>query len=202
MFVQVIKGRVSDPAGMRAHMDLWASSVGTGADGWLGTTAGVTDDGTGIAIVRFESEDQARRNSERPEQGEWWSTMSGFYDGEPEFRDCTLVDVDTRGEPDRAGFVQVMQGRVSDVERARELRAGDTTDWSSFRPEILGTLWAGTTEGDWTMSIYFESEAAAREGEQKEPPPETAALMEELSAMSSGDPIFLDLRDPWLVSPG
>jgi hypothetical protein len=201
MFVQVIQGRVSDPAGMRAHMESWKSTVGQGAEGWLGSTAGVTDDGTAIAVVRFESEDAARRNSDRPEQGEWWSKMAPFYDGEPVFHDCNLVDVDTYGDPDQAGFVQVMQGKVSDVERARELMSNDTVDWPSFRPDILGTVWAGTTDGDWTMTIYFTSEAAAREGEQKEPPPEVAAMMEELNALATGEPTYYDLRDPWMMSP-
>jgi hypothetical protein len=201
MFVQVIQGKVSDPAGMRAHMDTWVSTVGRGVEGWLGSTAGVTDDGTSVAVVRFESEEVARRNSERPEQGEWWSTMASYYDGEPTFHDCTIVDVDTYGDPDQAGFVQVMQGNVSDPGKARDLMAGDPTDWPSFRPDILGTLWASTEGGDWTMAIYFTSEAEAREGEQKEPPAEAAALMEELNSLGTGEPTYLDLRDPWLVSP-
>ena len=201
MFVQVIQGRVSDPAGMRAHVESWATTVGQDAQGWLGTTGGVTDDGTSIAVVRFDSEDAARRNSDRPEQGEWWNTMSSFFDGEPQFSDCTIVDVDTYGDPDQAGFVQVMRGKVSDARQARDLMAGDTTDWPSFRPDILGTLWASTEDGDWTMTIYFTSEAEAREGEQKEPPAEAAALMEELNSMAAGEPTYLDLRDPWLMSP-
>jgi hypothetical protein len=201
MFVQVIEGKASDPAGMRAHMETWKSTIGPGADGWLGSTAGVTEDGTVIVLARFESEDAARRNSERPEQGAWWSTMASFYDGEPSFQDCTMVDVDTQGDPDEAGFVQVMRGRVSDVARSRELMASDPTDWATFRPDILGRTWAGSEDGAWTMAIYFTSEAAAREGEQKEPPPEAAALMEELNALSSEEPRFLDLREPWMDSP-
>jgi hypothetical protein len=201
MFVQVIQGRVSDPEAMRAHVESWASTVGKDADGWLGSTAGVTDDSTSVAIVRFDSEAAARRNSERPEQGQWWEQMASFYEGEPQFHDCTVVDVDTYGDPDQAGFVQVMQGKVSDPKRARDLMAADTTDWPSFRPDILGTLWAGTQDGDWTMVIYFTSEEAAREGEQKEPPADAAALMEQLNALATGEPRFLDLRDPWMMSP-
>jgi hypothetical protein len=202
MFVQVIQGRVSDPAGMRAHMDTWKATLGAGATGWLGSTAGVTDDGTGVAVVRFESEEAARANSDRPEQGEWWSTMSSYYDGEPTFTDCPIVDVDTSGgNPDDAGFVQVMQGKTNDVDRARDLMATNPTDWTSFRPDILGNVWASTADGDWTMTIYFTSEEAAREGEQKEPPPELAAVMDELNTLAVGEPRFYDLRDPWLESP-
>ena len=202
MFVQVIKGRVSDPDAMRSHVESWASTVGKGADGWLGSAGGVTDDGTALAVVRFDSEDAARRNSDRPEQGEWWSKMASYFDGEPQFRDCNIVAVDTNGDPDQAGFVQVMQGKSREPQRARELMAADTVDWATFRPDILGNVWASTDDGDWTMVIYFTSEEAAREGEQKEPPAEAAALMEELNSLTVEEPSFYDIRDPWLMSPG
>ena len=202
MFVQVIQGRVSDPAGMRAHAEKWASEIGADAEGWVSSTAGVTDDGTGIAFVRFESEEAARRNSDRPEQGEWWEKMSTFYDGEPTFQDLTQVDVDEYGDLGQAGFVQIMQGRVTDAARARELMQSDTTDWPSLRPDILGTVWAGSDDGDWTMAIYFTSEEEAREGEKKEMPAEAAEMMEELQSLGEAEPRFFDLRDPWLMAKG
>ena len=66
MFVQVIQGKVSDAAAVRARMDTWMKELAAGADGWLGSTAGVTDDGDFVALARFESEEAARRNSDRP----------------------------------------------------------------------------------------------------------------------------------------
>lgn len=202
MFVQVIQGKVSDAAAVRARMDTWMKELAAGADGWLGSTAGVTDDGDFVALARFESEEAARRNSDRPEQTAWWEETAKLFDGEPTFLESTDVDVDTPGDPDRAGFVQVMQGRTSQPDRARELMASDPTDWAGFRPEILGTVTANHDDGRWTMVIYFTSEAEAREGEKKEPPEEVAKLMKELDALSVGEPTFLDLRDPWLHSPG
>ncbi|HEX5987893.1 MAG TPA: hypothetical protein VFY86_15315 [Nocardioides sp.] len=202
MFVQVIQGKVSDAAAVRARMDTWMKELAAGADGWLGSTAGVTDDGDFVALARFESEEAARRNSDRPEQTAWWEETAKLFEGEPTFLESTDVDVDTPGDPDRAGFVQVMQGRTSQPDRARELMASDPTDWAGFRPEILGTVTANHDDGRWTMVIYFTSEAEAREGEKKEPPEEVAKLMKELDALSVGEPTFLDLRDPWLHSPG
>ena len=202
MFVQVIQGKVSDAAAVRARMDTWMKELAAGADGWLGSTAGVTDDGDFVALARFESEEAARRNSDRSEQTAWWEETAKLFEGEPTFLESTDVDVDTPGDPDRAGFVQVMQGRTSQPDRARELMASDPTDWAGFRPEILGTVTANHDDGRWTMVIYFTSEAEAREGEKKEPPEEVAKLMKELDALSVGEPTFLDLRDPWLHSPG
>jgi hypothetical protein len=66
MFVQVIQGQVSDAARVRAQLDQWVEQVAPGAVGWLGSTSGVTDDGTLIALARFESAEAARRNSDRP----------------------------------------------------------------------------------------------------------------------------------------
>ena len=201
MFVQVIQGRVADPARVKAALDRWAEELAPGAEGWLGTTAGVTDDGRFVAAARFSSEEAARRNSDRPEQDRWWSETSRLFNGEPTFRDSSDVVVDTAGDPDTAGFVQVMQGRTSDPERARQLMAEDSTDWSSFRPDILGSVAVGHDGGAYTMVMWFTSEAEAREGERKEPPPELQAQMEEMQQLSIGEPEFFDLKQPWLYAP-
>ena len=65
MFVQVIQGQVSDPEQARAALDRWARELAPGAGGWLGSTAGVTEDGRFIALARFESEEAARRSVAR-----------------------------------------------------------------------------------------------------------------------------------------
>lgn len=196
MFVQVIQGRVTDAAQMSALADEWASTIGSSADGWVDSTAGVTDDGTSVVFVRFDSEEAAQRNSDRPEQGEWWSKMAAVYDGEPSFANHTLVQSDEYGDIGSADFVQVMRGQVSDIDKAMALMNGDDIDWPTLRPDILGTCWAGSDDGNWSMAIYFTTEAAAREGEQKEMPPEVSASMEQLNALGTGEPQFFDLRSP------
>jgi len=200
MFVQVIQGQVSDPAQVRAALDRWVQELAPDASGWLGTTAGVTDDGRFVALVRFESEEAARRNSDRPEQDQWWREASALFTGEPTFRDSRNVMVDVSGEPDTAGFVQVMQGRVSDPARGRELMGDNAPEWAAFRPDIIGSVQAEHDGGAYTMALYFTSEAAAREGERKEVPPELKAQAEEMDALSLGVPDFFDLKQPWLYS--
>jgi hypothetical protein len=200
MFVQVIQGQVSDAEQVRAALDRWVREVAPGASGWLGSTAGVTDDGRFIALARFESEEAARRNSDRPEQDQWWSETSKLFSGEASFRDSTDVVVDVNGEPDNAGFVQVMQGRSSDPARARELMGEDSSEWSAFRPDIIGSVAVEHDGGAYTMALYFTSEEAAREGERKEPPPELQAQMAAMDALSVGIPEFFDLKQPWLYS--
>jgi hypothetical protein len=201
MFVQVIQGQVSDAGQARAALDRWFQEVAPGAIGWLGSTAGVTEDGRFVALARFESEEAARRNSDRPEQDQWWTETARLFTGEATFKDSSDVTVDITGEPDNAGFVQVIQGRGSDPDRARELMGQDSSEWAAFRPDIIGSVGVGHDGGAYTMALYFTSEEAAREGERKEPPPHLQAQMEEMGKLSIGVPEFFDLKQPWLYSP-
>jgi hypothetical protein len=201
MFVQVVQGSVSDAEHLRAAADRWVQEVAPGATGWLGSTGGVTEDGRFIMLARFESEEAARHNSDRPEQDRWWAETSKLFTGEVTFRDSTDVTVDVNGDPDQAGFVQIMLGRGTDPDRARELMAQDSDKWAEFRPDVIGSVAVGHEGGAYTMAMYFTSEAEAREGERKEPPPELAAQMEEMNKLSIGEPEFFDLKQPWIHSP-
>src|SRR3954453_21915561 len=108
MFVQVIQGKATNVDQLRAAVDGWIRDVSPGAVGWLGSTGGVTEDGRFIALARFESADAAGRNSERPEQDRWWSETAHLFTKEATFADSEDVTVDLSGDPDTAGFVQVM----------------------------------------------------------------------------------------------
>jgi len=203
MFAQVIQGRTAQADGLRSAMDRWTRELAPGSVGWLGSTGGVTDDGRFIAVARFENAEAAGRNSERPEQTQWWEETQRLLDGEVTFSDSEDVTVDVRGDPDAAGFVQVMQGRVSDPVRAKELMAQMESDaMAAYRPDVIGSVSIGQDNGGWTQVIYFTSEADAREGERREIPPEIQAVMDEMEKISAGPPDFFDLRHPLLHSPG
>jgi hypothetical protein len=199
MYVQVIQGRTSDAAALRAVLDRYGD-ISPGAEGFLGATAGVTEDGRFVDVLRFESAEAAQRTNALPEHEAWWKEVTGLIrDGV--MHETGDVDVDLVGDPDQAGFVQVMQGRTTDPQRARELMSSDSADWASFRPDILGSVNIDHGDGGWTTVIYFTSEAEAREGERKEPPPELQAQMEEMMALADGPVEYLDLTDPWLYGP-
>ena len=201
MFVQVIEGRVKDAQRIHEALDRWERELSDGAIGWLGSTEGVTDDGRFMAVVRFESEEAARRNSDRPEQDKWWREMSKLLDGPANFYETSDVDVDINGDPDQAGFVQIMRGRTSDPDRVRELMSEDSDEWAKFRPEVLGSVSAQYDDGSYTMAMYFTSEADARKGEKKKMPPKLKAEMDEMNSLVIGETEFIDIHDPWLHSP-
>lgn len=201
MFAQVFQGKTSDPQAVMAAFDRWLEELAPGSIGWLGSTTGVTDDGTVVAMARFESAAAAAQNGTRPEQGEWWRDTEKLFEGEVTFRDSEDVDLDLVGDPDRAGFVQVMQGQVSDPARAKALMANFSVEqMKDLRPDILGAVMIGQDDGRWTQFIYFTSEAEAREGERRDTPAEMAAVMAELDALSVGETEFFDLRNPMLYS--
>src|SRR5687768_13252868 len=118
MFVQVIKGRTSDAAGLRRQLERWTAELKPGAAGFVGSTSGVSDDGTFIALARFADAAAAKANSDRPEQGAWWTETSKYFDGEPSFRESTDVATMFDGGSNDAGFVQVMEGTAVDRAKA------------------------------------------------------------------------------------
>ena len=50
MFIQVMQGRALDPPGIRRELNRWQRQLATDADGWLGATAGVTEDGWSVVV--------------------------------------------------------------------------------------------------------------------------------------------------------
>jgi hypothetical protein len=202
VFVQVFQGQVGDAEQMREALEDWTQRLAPGAEGWLGSTVGVTDDGTLIGMARFESAEAARRNSGRAQQGEWFSGVEKLFADGVEFHDCSEVFVARRGGSDDAGFVQVMQGRTQDVARLREMTSSLDRDHPDMRPDLLGYITAmhDDQDGAFTQVMYFTSEEEARAGERGEMPAEAAQVLREAMELIQ-DLRYYDLREPWLHSP-
>lgn len=200
MFVQIIQGELAgDRDELKEALDRWERELGPSAEGWLGTTAGVTDEGISIALVRFESPEAARRNSERPEQHQWWTETAKLFGGEVTFHDCTDVELMMGGGSDDAGFVQVIQGRLRNEEgkaRWREAEAAAEAEMRETRPDLIGGIsaWQGL---DFSSFVYFRSEEEARKAEAaQEGSQEGAEWMESIDDLK-----FIDLRRPFFSSP-
>jgi hypothetical protein len=201
MFVQIIQGRTSDATGLRRQMELWLKDLKPGAKGWLGTTSGLVGGGNAgetIVIARFESEEAAKANSARPEQGAWWNEMEKYFEGDVTFHDCREVDTFRSGGSDDATFVQVMQGKA-DRAAMRELDAQFDAQLSNLRPEVIGGTRAWHGDGNYTEAVYFTSQDEARAGESQKLPPEAQKVMDTLTKTVE-DLRFLDLPEPWLDS--
>lgn len=194
MFAQVIVGKTKDGAGMQATAERWDAELRPGAKGILGVTSGVADDGTAFTIVRFESEADAKANSARPEQDQFWQEISKYYDGEPTFYDCPEVDVFGKGGSDDAGFVQAMVYKPKDVAWIRA-QAATFEKFMAERPDIIGGTTAFATDGTVIDTTYFTSEEAARAGEKQNLPAEVESMMQSFGE-NAGEVRFIDIRDP------
>ena len=198
MFIQVITGKVNDVEAFRTQDQRWHDELEAGATGFLGSTAGVTDDGRFVVSARFESADAAKRNSDRPEQGAWWAETEQYL-SDVEFHDSNKQTTLFGGGSDDATFVQVMRGRITDRDKVDELESR-TSEFESVlgaaRPDVLGETIAFHDDGDgYTDFVYFTSEAEARANEKKEMPAEAQKLFEELMSAVAVDEYF-DLKDP------
>jgi hypothetical protein len=199
MFVQVIEGKTSDPDGLRKRFDTWVAELQPGAKGYVGTTAGVAADGRFVAFARFESEDAARANSERAEQGAWWAETEKLLDGQATFSESSDVETFLAGGSDDAGFVQVM--KIAGVDRAKIAEADRQFEplAADLRPDLIGGLRVWTGPDSIIEVNYFTSEADARAGESKPPPAEFAEGFAEFMEMMSNAE-FVDFPNPYLHS--
>jgi PAS domain-containing protein len=201
MFSQVVEGRTSDPAGVRRAMDGWVEALPDRSVGWLGGTAGVTPDGRFIAVVRFATDEDARRLSEPAQQQRWWAELRAALDGDPVVRRGTRTEVFSPGDPSGAGFVQVVQGQVTDLDAARRQLHALQDLLQVHLPCLLGTVTVEHADRRFTRVLHFTTEDEARAGEADLAPPVRDRDQEAVQLLD-GLPEFLDLREPWLyVAP-
>ena len=201
MFIQLIQGRATNPSGLRDELNRWRRQLATDADGWLGSTAGITEDGWSVVVMHFASEEQARRNSDRPEQRAWWRQASQHL-GEVALHDAPTVHLYRDGRSDLAGFVQVIQGHSDDLERMASLGGDQEEVLAREMPHVLGVTVAEHADrpGDFTQVVYFTSEQDAQNFEQHPATEGDQVAQEERRRLLTNLRSF-DLRHPQLLKP-
>jgi hypothetical protein len=198
MFVQMVKGKVRDREAIQRANDRWRDDVRPGAIGFLGSTAGLAEDGTFIVVARFEDAAAAQANSERPEQAAWFEDAAKAFDGEPTFRDSEDTSLLFDGGSDGAGFVQVMEGRATDRTKVEAMETPEMLDQlHSARPDLLGGVRAWFDDGAFVEVAYFTSEDDARKGEAGE---QFSGPQEEFES-AFGEVTYTDLKEPMLFGP-
>ena len=198
MFIQVIEGRTNDPEAVHRQVERWERELKPGATGYLGSTGGCTSGGDCILIARFTDREAAQRNSDRPEQTEWWTETERLFDGAPRFHETTDVEVMTHGDLDSAHFVQVMDGHVTDRGRAAMLEHDADSALADARPDLLGAVTAYFDGDEFLEVAYFTTEEEARAAEARDLPPEMAAEFAEWEQVMKVEH-YRDIADPWLM---
>jgi hypothetical protein len=201
VFIQVIQGRAANPSGIRKELNRWQRQLAVDADGWLGSTAGTTEDGWSVVVVYFASEQQARRNSNRPEQRAWWRQASRHL-GEIAFHDAAKVHLYRDGRSDLAGYVEIIQGHTDNLERMASLGGDQEEVLAREAPHILGVTVAEHADrpGDFTQIVYFTSEQDAQSFEPEPPTEADEPAQEERRSLLTNLRSF-DLHHPQFLIP-
>ena len=195
MFVQVVRGVVADPVATFARLDDWLEHLAPGATGWLGTTAGVTADRELVSFVRFATAADARRSSDRVEQGLWWAGSVLLFTGDVVFDNYDDVEVLGDGGADGAGSVEVLLGRTRPGRPASDLGARLTALTADPAVGAIGGLLGRHDDGQFAHAVWFCRSASARARPVLDP----QALLD--SRALSGDVRLLRLESLWFGSP-
>lgn len=192
MFVQVFQGQIADADLWKHQLEKWREEIKPKTSGYLGSTSGVTAGGYQVTMARFESEAEARANSDLPEQGAWFEETAKAFDGDVTFHDCNEVDLVFGGGSDEAGFVQIMQGRAKDQEAMRGRGTEMDAELRRIRPDLLGGVVAWHGDGSFTQASYFTSEKEARDNEQAMA---SSPIFDQFMSFVDGTPTFYDFTE-------
>ena len=195
-----MRGRVLDGVGTRSELARWRRELPVGAAGWQRLTAGVTDDGEAVVVLRFADEAAAGRSAERPEHEAWRESVGRHLAGPATWYDCPVVTVMKGGDGAEAGFVQVVQGRLVDPVRLAAMRAEFERTLRERAPHVLGVTVAEHADGvGFTEVTYFTSEREARAGE-RQMPVDMAVQLGTVRSYVEGLEV-VELRDPVIAGP-
>lgn len=195
MFVQVVRGAVRDPEETFARLDFWLDQLAPEAIGWLGTTAGVTGDGELVSFVRFASAADARHNSDRVEQGQWWADSARVFTRDVSFDNYDGVTLFGGGGSDDVAAVEVLVGRVHRRRGLTDLAAELAEYGLSLGPRVVGGLVGLQEDGNLTQAIYLGHPRSGADDRRVEP----VQRFGDSSGLS--DLRLLRLERLWLGSP-
>jgi hypothetical protein len=197
MFVQVIEGNVRDADLFRQAGERWNTEVRPTATGFLGSMAGVDDDNHFVVMARFEDEASARASSDSPEQTAWYEGFTSCLDGEPTFKESSDVDILFDGASGDAHFVQVMEGKANDRQKAEAMESPEMLEQlHEVRPDLLGGVRVWLPGDEFVDAAFFTSEEEARENEKKMEFQEGG----EQFADAFGEMTFMNIKEPMLTS--
>ncbi|MFP5299373.1 MAG: hypothetical protein ACLGHL_10345 [Actinomycetota bacterium] len=200
MFVRIIEAQVTDPARIRGQFEWWVSDVRPVMTGFLGSTAGVTEDGHLFLSMRFTSAGEASDSFRLYEHDLWWKETEQLLD-DVTFKDCTEVRTFGTEVSDETRFVQVIQGRPLDAGRFTTIAERLDRELAPLRPDLIGGMHVTHPDGAFSDINHFTTEDEARAGERRmNASPSISALLREWDSLTT-DVRYLDLREPWLISP-
>ncbi len=202
MFLQIIQAPAGDADALRAASYWWADKLGSTSVGWLGCTGGVTEEGVFFTAERFESEQKMWVEAGRPGRRRWWAQITQNLTGAATFTNCREVEVFAPDPTaiDKAGLVQIVQGRVRDRVLMRTLLRSMEKEMFLHRPDMLGSTLAFHPDDGYTHLLYHTSEDDVADAELRETPPRVKAMMDAIYELNTVMPTYHVLAHPWAHS--
>lgn len=92
-FVQIIEVQTEDIGPLQGHVEEWHRLQSGAAPGYRSTRVLADGErpGTYLLEVAFSSEEEAKKNNDRPETARWADRARSLVDGEPSYRNLTVV---------------------------------------------------------------------------------------------------------------
>ena len=199
MFLLTVEGRTGTPDALHEDVLNWPGEVGRSAVGWLGNTAGVSNDGDFVLLMRFESEEAAWITSDLPEQGRWWQTCAEHLDTKPAITGSTTVIGILDGGSDDAAAVRIRRGSAVLNRYRRSLRQLETLP-PAERAAVIGGIVAWHDGDRFTEALYLTSRDFAQVRQLGTSPTPLGRFIDGLEA-SILDAKVIELDEPWLISP-
>src|SRR5512132_2381977 len=153
-----------------------------------------------MVVLKIESEAAAMANDRRAELAAWRGAIKQHLVGPVRLDQCPVVRTPKAGNPARAGFVRILQGRVADPARLAALQ-GEVEHALQRQPHLLEVV-VGEHEGGhghFTEVASFVSERAVRAAERAMPVESAVQLGMVRSYMERLH--LVELHDPWILTP-
>ena len=189
MFVHVVRAPAADPGPLLEQVARLPAMLGTEAAGFLGLTAGISDEGDFVAVARFAS----------PGGDAWWAALEPWLAGPPTVRASSEVELLLGGGSDEAGFIEVIEGHATDRHRFMVLERQLEQRFAAERPDFLGSQIIWWADGSWLEVAYFTSEDDLRAADARGLSPEVEELVSAWEGVARPS-AQLDLADPFLSS--
>ena len=198
MYAHVVRGRTRAGARADEAWQRWVADVAPLASGWRDTTGGTTAQGEVVAVTRFSSARDAQRTLSLPQHRSWWDATLAELDGEADVMESDDVTPPESVVDPSAGFVQMMMATVADRPGVERVEEEIDEPFKRWRPDLLGGYRVWMLGSRLLAVDYFTSEAEARAGERRQPPPEVAEAMPRwLEHMA--DVEWFDLAQSWVL---
>lgn len=189
MFVELVRGRAVDRAGLHEAWDQAVAGIVDDAVGWLGATAGLASHGGFVAFLGFESEEAARITMDRLDGRAAWDRLTSLVPDRT-FRECPNVRALCLRDPRHTDFVEVTQGPANDI--GRIVSVFESSGQAGTANEaVIGGLLCWDDTGFTSCALYFRSPQAGAASTPNMLRQDAEALIDR--------PEQFDLAGPWSI---